>query len=78
MDTQILAAEKKARKKARREREKEDAEEAEGEETEEQRNARNSNKWVGSRLYDSDRGITCHQCRSVPSIPLPRAHVRVP
>ncbi|ELR18832.1 'chromo' (CHRromatin Organization MOdifier) domain containing protein [Acanthamoeba castellanii str. Neff] len=60
---QILAAEKKARKKARREREKEDAEEAEGEETEEQRNARNSNKWIGSRLYDSDRGITCHQCR---------------
>jgi hypothetical protein len=86
MGTQILAAEKKARKKARREREKEDAEEAEGEETEEQRNARNSNKWIGSRLYDSDRGITCHQCRCVPPfhyssqacIPLARAHVGHP
>lgn len=26
----------------------------------------NSNKWIGSRLYDSQRGITCHQCRYGP------------
>jgi hypothetical protein len=60
---QILADEKKARKKARKARENA---EAEGEETEEQRNARNTNKWIGSRLYDSSRGITCHQCRCDP------------